>query len=104
VVRGVRRSTDDEVRRTVIHDLMCNFRIDTAGISRRHGIDFNRYFVEDLALLAAHEAEGMVRISPECIEATPTGELFVRNLAMCFDRYQRERRDAESRPVFSRTV
>jgi oxygen-independent coproporphyrinogen-3 oxidase len=104
VARGVRRSADDELRRTVIHELMCNFRIDTAAISRQYGIDFGRYFATDLALLAAHEADGMVRISPESIEATPTGELFVRNLAICFDRYQRERHDAESRPVFSRTV
>ena len=104
VARGVRRSADDEVRRTVIHELMCNFRIDTAAISRQYAIDFGSYFAEDLALLAAHEAEGMVRITPGSIEATPTGELFVRNLAICFDRYQRERHDAESRPVFSRTV
>lgn len=104
VARGVRRSADDEVRRTVIHELMCNFCIDTAAIERQYGIDFGRYFAEDLALLAAHETEGMVRIAPDRIEATPVGELFVRNLAICFDRYQRERHDAESRPVFSRTV
>lgn len=104
VARGVKRTADDELRRTVIHELMCNFRIDTAAIARQYGIDFGRYFADDLALLAAHEAEGMVRISPERIEATPTGELFVRNLAICFDRYQRERHDAESHPVFSRTV
>ena len=104
VARGVRRSADDDLRRTVIHELMCNFCIDTAAIERQYGIDFGRYFAEDLALLAAHETEGMVRIAPDRIEATPVGELFVRNLAICFDRYQRERHDAESRPVFSRTV
>ena len=104
VARGVRRSADDELRRTVIHELMCNFRIDTVAISQQYDIDFGSYFADDLALLAAHEADGMVRISPERIEATPMGELFVRNLAICFDRFQRERHDAESRPVFSRTV
>jgi len=45
-----------------------------------------------------------VKIGDGRIEATPVGELFVRNLAMCFDRYQREKHDAESRPLFSRTV
>ena len=104
VARGVRRSDDDELRRTVIHELMCNFRIDTVAVSAQFGIDFGNYFAEDLALLAAHEAEGMVRITPKLIEATPVGELFVRNLAICFDRYQRERHDAEARPVFSRTI
>ena len=104
VMRGVVRTADDEVRRTVIHELMCNFRVDTADISRRFGLDFGTYFADDLALLAASEREGLVKIGDGCIEATPVGELFVRNLAMCFDRYQREKHDAESRPVFSRTV
>jgi oxygen-independent coproporphyrinogen III oxidase len=104
VFRGVRRSADDELRRTVIHELMCNFRIDTRAIERQYGIAFAQYFAEDLALLVSHEREGMVRISSEAIEATPVGELFVRNLAMCFDRFQREKHAADSKPAFSRTV
>lgn len=104
VMRGVARSADDEVRRTVIHELMCNFRVDTADISRRFELDFASYFADDLALLADREREGLVTLGHGRIEATPVGELFVRNLAMCFDRYQREKHDAESRPVFSRTV
>jgi oxygen-independent coproporphyrinogen-3 oxidase len=74
------------------------------AIERAYGIDFGNYFTTDLQLLAEHEREGLVRIAPDRIEATPTGELFVRNLAMCFDRYQREKHAAEARPVFSRTV
>lgn len=104
VARGVRRSVDDEVRRAVIHELMCNFRVDTREIERRFAIDFASYFAEDLALLAPHEREGMVQVSPSRIEATPIGEVFIRNLAMCFDRYQREKHSADSKPVFSRTV
>lgn len=104
VARGVARTADDEVRRTVIHELMCNFRVDTSAVSRRYGLDFGTYFAEDLALLAACEREGLVRLRPGRIEATPTGELLVRNLAMCFDRYMREKHAAEERPVFSRTV
>jgi oxygen-independent coproporphyrinogen-3 oxidase len=104
VARGVARTADDELRRTVIHELMCNFRVDTAEIARRHQIDFASYFADDLALLAEHEREGLVRVGPGRIEATPVGELFVRNLAMCFDRYQREKHAAEAKPVFSRTV
>ena len=104
VMRGVARTADDEIRRTVIHELMCNFRVDTSDISRRFGIDFATYFADDLALLVASERDGLVAIGDADIKATPVGELFVRNLAMCFDRYQREKHDADSRPVFSRTV
>jgi oxygen-independent coproporphyrinogen III oxidase len=104
VFRGVHRSSDDELRRTVIHELMCNFRIDIRAIEQRYAIEFARYFADDLALLVSHEREGMVRVSSETIEATPVGELFVRNLAMCFDRFQREKHAADSKPAFSRTV
>lgn len=104
VARGVARSPDDELRRTVIHELMCNFRVDTGEIERRFDVRFVEYFAEDLALLATCEAEGMVRTRDGVISATPVGEIFIRNLAMCFDRYQRERHAAERAPVFSRTV
>ncbi|MFN8574164.1 MAG: oxygen-independent coproporphyrinogen III oxidase [Gemmatimonadaceae bacterium] len=104
VARGVTRNADDEVRRAVIHDLMCNFRVDTDAIGRRYNLNFDEYFREDLQLLAANASEGLVQLFPGRIEATPIGELFIRNLAMCFDRYQREKHAAEAAPVFSRTV
>ena len=104
VARGVMRTKDDEVRLKVIHELMCNFRLDTAAIGQEFDIDFNTFFADDLVLLAEHERNELVTVTKERIQATPTGELFVRNLAMCFDRYQREKHGAESKPVFSRTV
>lgn len=104
IARGVTRSADDEVRREVIHELMCNFSVDAGAIERHHGLNFAEYFRDDLAELAVYEAEGLARVTPERIEATPVGELLIRNLAMCFDRYQRERHAAAAAPVFSRTV
>lgn len=104
VVRGVARSTDDEIRRDVIHELMCNFRVDMWPVEQRYGIRFHEYFADDLRELAAHVREGLVRVEDGRIQATPVGELFVRNLAMCFDRYQREKHAHEAKPVFSRTV
>lgn len=102
VERGVVREFDDELRRAVIHELMCNFRIDVADIEAAFDVEFHDYFRRDLELLEPHVDEGMVEIGDEVIEATPLGELFVRNLAMCFDRYRRAKSD--DRPVFSRTV
>jgi len=104
VARGVARTADDDIRRTVIHELMCNFRVDMVAIERAYGIDFHEYFAADLGELERHAREDMVRVSDRMIEATAVGELFVRNLAMCFDRYQRERHASAERPVFSRTV
>jgi oxygen-independent coproporphyrinogen-3 oxidase len=104
VERGVVRTLDDELRRSVIHELMCNFRIDKGDLEAAHGISFDGYFARDLDRLRDHEREGLVRVSPAAIEVTPIGQPFVRNLAMCFDRYLHDRPVKRSEPVFSRTV
>ncbi len=104
VQRGLHRSRDDELRRHVIHELMCNFRVDTHAVEERFEIDFADYFEEDLRELQEHIDEGMVVVDGSDIQATPLGQLFVRNLAMCFDRYWREKHAQREAPVFSRTV
>jgi len=104
VERGLVRSQDDKVRENVIHELMCNFHVDVRAVERRFELRFTDYFAPDLEQLRVHEGEGLVRIGPERIEVTEVGQLFVRNLAMCFDRYWREKHATEGRPVFSRTV
>lgn len=101
VERGYDRSRDDELRRAVIHDLMCNLRVDVRGIERAWGIDFSTEFAAELERLRECEREGLVEIGADTVRATPTGELFVRNLAMCFDRYLP---DGGVKRVFSRTV
>ena len=101
---GVRRDHDDELRRHVIHELMCNFRVDVAAVEQRFEIDFANYFAEDLRRLERHVDEAMVTVQATSIDVTSLGELFVRNLAMYFDRYWREKHEHENAPVFSRTV
>ncbi len=104
IERGLRRTDDDDLRRHVIHELMCNFRVDVRAVERRFEIDFGEYFATDLRGLERHVDEQMVRVGPDSIEVTPLGELFVRNLAMCFDRYWREEHQHQDAPMFSRTV
>jgi len=104
LARGVTLSPDDELRRYVIHQLMCNGVIEVADVERRYDIRFAEIFEQDLARLALLVPEGLVTITSERIEATPVGEMFIRNLAMCFDIYWREKHEGGDKPVFSRTV
>ncbi len=104
VERGLLRSPDDEVRRAVIHALMCNFHVDVAPIEAAFGIDFATYFTPDLERARALERDGLAVVTPERVSATPKGELFVRNLAMCFDRYWREKHEGRADSVFSKTI
>ncbi len=102
--RGYVLDDDDRVRRFVIAELMCNFRVRPSDLCERFGVSLQRYFAREIEELAGGPAEdGFVRISSEGIEVTETGQIFVRNVAMHFDRYLRQR-TAGPTPAFSRTI
>lgn len=103
VARGYQRTADDEVRRDVIHTLMCNFVVDRKTIEAKHGIVFAEYLRESLAKLAPFVADGMCEIGDAGVRAVGLGQVFVRNLAMCFDAHLEPKLAAKD-PVFSRTV
>ncbi|HTM57835.1 MAG TPA: oxygen-independent coproporphyrinogen III oxidase [Candidatus Udaeobacter sp.] len=106
IARGRRLDDDDLVRRYVILQLMCNFHLDTAEVERRFGVDFHARFAGEIERLTGADspsAHGLVSVTDDAIEVTPLGRLFVRNVAMIFDRYLAGRLASE-KPVFSRTV
>jgi oxygen-independent coproporphyrinogen-3 oxidase len=106
IERGHVLDKDDRVRREVIMQMMCHARIDKRAVERAHGVRFDEEFRVELSELEAPEKDGLVVRGPDAIDATPLGQLFLRNLALPFDRYFRERK---SRPegvsrTFSRTL
>ena len=103
IERGYRLDADDRLRRAVITELMCNFRVRREEIERRFDLAFVPYFSRELdELSAGPAADGFVTIGDSGLEVTPRGRLFVRNVAMVFDRHLREK--STERPVFSRTI
>jgi len=103
VARGYQRTADDEIRREVIHNLMCNFVVEREAIESKHGIVFGEYLADSLAKLAPFLADGMCQIDEKAVRAVGLGQVFVRNLAMCFDAHLEAKLSAKD-PVFSRTV
>jgi len=104
IERGYALTYDDRVRRHVIGELMCNFRIERAAAGRLFDLDFDRYFARELEALQSPGgpcADGLLDISAQALEVTPRGRLFVRNICMAFDSYLTA---AGERPVFSRTI
>lgn len=104
IERGFERNADDEVRRDVIQSLMCNFHVDIPAVEAAHGIEFASYFADALRELDAGPAtHGFVTRTPQAIDVTESGQLFVRNVCMAFDAYLKKA-EADAKPVFSRTV
>jgi oxygen-independent coproporphyrinogen III oxidase len=101
--RGYQLDDDDRLRRFVITELMCNFRVRQADLYERFGVALPRYFDVELdELVRGPVSDGFLRINPDGLEVTQAGRLFVRNIAMHFDRYLRRKTSAA--PVFSRTI
>lgn len=104
VWRGLALSADDRVRGEVIGQLMCQGFIDTGSIEQLFGIDFAAYFAAELTRLAPLAADALVRLTPGRITATASGQLLLRNIAMCFDRYLETQPAAAEAVPLSRAV
>jgi len=102
-MRGYRLSPDDEIRRAVIGRLLCHTVIPKSDIEREFSISFDDYFAAELEHLEEPAAEGLVVLAPDEIRVTPLGRIFIRNVAMEFDRYLREQQ-MDRRPLFSKTL
>jgi oxygen-independent coproporphyrinogen-3 oxidase len=104
VERGYALTADDQVRRYVIGELMCNFHVDGAALAGRFGVTLDGYFAREMADLlrpGGPAADGLVQVDGDSITVTPMGRLFVRNVCMAFDTYLAAH---NGRPTFSRTA
>ena len=57
----------------------------------------------EMQRLEEPRAEGLVTLAPDEIRVTPLGRIFIRNVAMVFDRYLHEQQ-MDQKPLFSKTL
>ena len=98
---GICLSQDDEIRRWVIRQLMCNFRLDMDDLRLRYGVDYDEYFASEEQRLQPYYEAAFVKRDSSHLLVLPLGQVFVRNVCMEFDAYLR-REGAHHQ--FSRTV
>ncbi|MGK0480845.1 MAG: oxygen-independent coproporphyrinogen-3 oxidase [Planctomycetota bacterium] len=104
--RGHTMSAEDKLRRDVILELMCNGRIDKRRIEAEHGVAFDETFAVELKELEPIAADGLVTLGSDLIQLTDIGQVLMRNVAVPFDRYMRERkaRGDSTKATFSKTL
>ncbi len=102
-MRGYRLSADDRLRRAVIGRLLCHTVIPKREVEREFSISFDEYFAAEIARLAEPSADGLVTLDRDEIRVTPLGRIFIRNVAMVFDRYIEEQK-MDQKPLFSKTL
>lgn len=99
VYRGVDLDEDDKVRRAVITQLICHFKLDFAEIEAQFGINFKAYFTAELDELALMQADGLLSLSAKGIQVAAAGRLLIRNICMVFDKYLAQKQQQFSRVI-----
>jgi oxygen-independent coproporphyrinogen-3 oxidase len=102
-MRGYRLSEDDRLRRDVIGRLLCHTVIPKREVEREFSITFDEYFAAELRRLEQLREEGLVTLGGDEIRVAQLGRIFIRNVAMTFDRYLYEQQ-MDQRPLFSKTL
>ncbi|NUO18990.1 oxygen-independent coproporphyrinogen III oxidase [bacterium] len=98
--RGHELSADDRVTKQIINHLMCNLEVHVPDAAEVNDEDFFARMKNAMGCVGSFEPLGLVTKNGSGYHVTQLGQLFVRNLAMPFDRYLRE----QSNVLFSRTV
>ena len=87
VIKGVKLSADDLLRREVINELLCHFTLDFESIEKRFDIKFTDYFADALNHLQPMVEDQLISVTDSDISVQPKGRLLIRHICMAFDRY-----------------
>ncbi len=102
IMRGIILNEEDILRRDVITELMCNFRLSKKKIETKYDINFDVHFKEALEELQSLQDDGLIELESDKLSVTNAGRLLIRNIAMKFDEYLMKKE--KDKPQFSRTV
>jgi oxygen-independent coproporphyrinogen III oxidase len=87
VVRGIKLTEDDRLRRRVIEQIMCHGELVFDNFARHTALDFHRYFETAAARLETLATDGLIELDENRLIVTPAGRLLLRVVAMTFDAY-----------------
>lgn len=102
IMRGIILNEEDILRRDVITELMCNFRLSKKKIETKYNINFDVHFKDALKELQSLQDDGLIELESDKLSVTNAGRLLIRNIAMKFDEYLMKKE--KDKPQFSRTV
>ncbi|MCB1641577.1 MAG: oxygen-independent coproporphyrinogen III oxidase [Xanthomonadales bacterium] len=106
VDRGLVLNNDDRIRRALIQAIMCQGEVYFQRFGRRHGIEFERYFADDLLRLRPLAEDGLLTIEATGLTVSSRGRFLLRPIAMCFDGYLHRCRSEQTSttPHYSRVI
>lgn len=101
IIRGLALTDDDVLRREIIQQLSCHFKLDFKQIERQFTINFSEYFAIELKDLLPMQDDDLLTLSENSIQVTPRGRMLIRNICMVFDFHLRQQKGTQS---FSKVI
>ncbi len=95
VFRGLKLNNDDQLRRDVITELICNFQLDFSKVGEKWNISFSDYFASELKQLKSMQDDELINISGSMLTVMPKGRFLIRNICMIFDAYLKQKDDGQ---------
>jgi oxygen-independent coproporphyrinogen-3 oxidase len=90
IIRGVNLTRDDRIRRWVIGQLICQFRLDRQQFTDQWGENFDRYFADELQRLKPMMEDELIGDDGRLLQVQPAGRLLIRAICQIFDLYRKE--------------
>lgn len=90
ITKGVDLTRDDRIRRWVISQLICQFRLDRQRFSEVWNEDLNDYFADELVRLMPMIEDELIADDGSALQVQPAGRLLIRAICQIFDLYRKE--------------
>ncbi len=98
IVRGVALTQEDKLRSAAIEKIMTDLSLDGAALCVAHG--FAEDHLDDcFAMMADLERDGLLSLNGRSVTVSEEGRRFLRNIAVCFDDYQKDTKGRHSQAV-----
>lgn len=89
IMRGIKLSADDLIRRSVMQALICHSVLSFESVETFFPVEFKSYFATELQELSLHEQAGLIMLDDEEITVTAKGQLLIGSICAVFDKYLR---------------
>ncbi len=87
VARGFTLNEEDQLRRFVINQLICQLQLDYADVENFFGVNAKTHFRYQLQELEQMQTDGLLIMDETGIKVSNAGRLLIRRICMVFDEY-----------------
>ena len=90
IEKGLSLNEDDLLRRRIIQQLSCHFRLDFEIFEMSYGFCFTEVFARELEMLSDMADDKLLYLDEDGLIVSDTGRFLIRNICMVFDIYSRK--------------